>query len=131
MFEGRLTGMPVLGILYPSITLVRAGDPLAAAREFGEVPDIGAVRSSVERKLSPALDRITRKHVRATGCDDEAWYWAAPILLDLSTAPAATEAWFDRRDLDRTWAGAEDDEPESEPKSPLEGTHRSRLAQSF
>ena len=113
MSAGRLTGMPVLGILYPSITLVRAGDPHAAAREFGEVPDLRAVRASVERKLSPALDRITRKHVRATGRDDEAWYWAAPILLDLDAAGAATEKWLGRRDLDRTWASSGDDEPDS------------------
>ena len=35
--EGRLTGMPVLSILYPSTTLARMGDPLAKTRDGSRV----------------------------------------------------------------------------------------------
>src|SRR5699024_10693692 len=32
--EGRNTGMPVLGLMYPSVALARAGDPLTVAAEL-------------------------------------------------------------------------------------------------
>ncbi|WP_207021457.1 helicase-related protein [Phycicoccus sp. DTK01] len=80
--EGRLTGMPVLGLLYPSAALAEAGDPLEIARGGAHTLPldrgsyVGAVRERVERLLEDLPPGSE------TGVDDDSWYWAAPRLLD-------------------------------------------------
>ena len=39
------------------------------------------------------------------GGEDESWYWAAPILLDLKRHSAATRQWFDQANLASKWQG--------------------------
>ena len=80
--DGRLTGMPVLGILYPSVALSRAGDPLDVARSLG-VPlpiSIDVLESEVTRRVEQLL--TTLPPGPQDGPEDEAWYWAAAPLLD-------------------------------------------------
>ncbi|MEV6872227.1 helicase-related protein [Amycolatopsis sp. NPDC051128] len=80
---GRLTGMPVLALLYASSTLARLGDPLRAAQHLGlPLPLPGAalrdaVRAEVVRVLDDLPDGNPDQAV------DQRWYWAAPFLLDL------------------------------------------------
>ena len=104
----RLTGMPVLGILYPSPSLVELGDPVP-------VPEGGATLTATvaraQARLEPLLRRLTEPY-RAREREDESWYWAAPILLDLETYGESTKDWFDRWDLPRVWNGAQEDEDE-------------------
>lgn len=110
--DERLTGMPVLGMLYPSATLARACDPLALLGEDeGEgLPAVAAILERAQRKVQTLLDGLD---VSATGPggsdagqDDETWYWAAPILLDLRHDRAATLEWLGRPDLAAQWSGA-------------------------
>jgi hypothetical protein len=105
--EGRNTGMPVLGILYPCITFAELVDPLAIAREYqGDgVPSLDALFSEARRRIGPALARIT-EGAPASGDEDESWYWAAPLLLDRRHHALASRHWFGRRDLAEIWAGA-------------------------
>jgi hypothetical protein len=90
--EGRLTGMPVLSLLYPSTTLARIGDPLAKPRD-GSCPSLQAVLKNVTEEIGKALAPLMASS-RRTGPEDEAWYWAAPIMLDRLHDREATEAWF-------------------------------------
>ena len=90
--EGRLTGMPVLSILYPSTTLARMGDPLAKTRDGSRV-SLDVVLKNVTEQIGEALAPLTANS-RRTGPEDEAWYWAAPIVLDRQHDREATEAWF-------------------------------------
>jgi Helicase conserved C-terminal domain len=90
--EGRLTGLPVLSLLYPSITLARMGDPLAKTRD-GSFASLDAVLKNVTEEIGKALAPLTASS-RRTGPEDEAWYWAAPIMLDRQHNREATEAWF-------------------------------------
>lgn len=78
----RLTGMPVLGLLYPSVALARVGDPLAAARELGTTFPIDReqLETHVASGIQALLDALPT--TVESGPADEAWYWAAPILLD-------------------------------------------------
>jgi hypothetical protein len=46
------------------------------------------------------------------GPEDEAWYWAAPILLDLRLDRAGTQQWLGQRSLPTSWTGDEQDEEE-------------------
>ena len=104
----RLTGMPVLGILYPSPSLVELGDPVPVAEGEATLADaVGRARA----RLEPLLDRLTEPYLNAER-EDESWYWAAPILLDLEWYGESTKEWFSRSDLPRVWNGAQEDEDE-------------------
>lgn len=83
--EGRLNGMPLLALLYPSLVLARAGDPLEIARELRQLP---ANRTDV---LTLARERIEQllTHLppgEPGNTPDQRWYWAAPFLLDRTLA---------------------------------------------
>lgn len=107
--EGRLTGMPVLGLLYPSTTLAHKCDPLAAVRELAG-PE-GA--PTLDDVLEWARGRVERLLEEAglwgseSGGGNDAWYWAAPILLDLRLDREATLGWLRDPDLAATWSGEE------------------------
>ncbi|MEX0887112.1 MAG: hypothetical protein WD009_11805, partial [Phycisphaeraceae bacterium] len=111
--QGRLAGMPVLAMLYPSPALARMGDALAISQELGadEPPEADAVLAQVRRRLTDPLARLARQHAQPTsGREDEAWYWAAPLLLDLQHDPEATRSWWADPTLASTWSdGAGDD----------------------
>lgn len=81
--DGRLSGMPVLGLLYPSRALAELGDPLTVARDLrASLPiDRDTLHDVVHGKVQAALERLP------SGSPDGslppgAWYWAAPMLLD-------------------------------------------------
>lgn len=104
----RLTGMPVLGILYPSPSLVELADPVPVLE--GEAT-LAAVVSRARERLEPLVGKLTEPYLRGER-EDESWYWAAPILLDLMRYRESTKNWFDRRDLSSIWNGAQQDEEE-------------------
>lgn len=105
--EGRLTGMPVLGLLCPSAVLARLGDPrrvATVARADGQLTLddlLQRVQNRVAVELAPFV-----ANAPSDGPVDEAWYWAAPILMDLAGDPAA-QAFWDARDLAYWWAHVE------------------------
>ena len=101
----RLSGMPVLGILYPSPSLAEFGDPVAAAtRKL-------ALEEAVDRakaRIEPELAKITEPYLESESArEDESWYWAAPLILDLERHRDSTECWFSRKDLATRWNVAE------------------------
>lgn len=103
----KLTGMGVIPLLYPSLTLAIGIDPLSfrrgssgndlssAASVFGETRDI------VRRLLQPVLERYGRR----AGPFDRRWYWAGPCLLDEDHATTVLRWWQDADDA--VWAGDE------------------------
>ena len=102
----RLTGMPVLGILYPSPSLVELGDPVPVPQGGTTLEEaVACARARLERPLG----RITEPYLNVLR-RDESWYWAAPILLDLERYGESTREWFARRDLARRWSDAVDDD---------------------
>lgn len=103
--QERLTGMPVLGILYPSPTLAELGDPVAVAADGLTLGDLLA---RVRARLDPLLGKLTGPYLQAER-EDESWYWAAPILLDLARDSKSTREWFGQKDLPGLWSGADDD----------------------
>ncbi|MDQ3818009.1 MAG: hypothetical protein M3362_09985 [Acidobacteriota bacterium] len=116
--DGRLTGMPVLGLLYPCITLARECDPLRIAienREAGETPVSSEVVEKVRSRIEQLLAKLTLKGTR--GPEDEAWYWAAPILLDLQFDKKATREWLMQIGLAEVWSGESGTEEEDGERS--------------
>jgi hypothetical protein len=105
---GRVTGMPVLGLQYPSFVLALDADPLAWAGDNAAPDTLLTLREVLDRArdvCQPLLDEITRT-APADGPEDQRWYWAAPILLDLERDQASTRAWFGQANLAAKWRGA-------------------------
>lgn len=113
--EGRLTGMPVLAMLYPCITLAELVDPLQIAREQGvdQRLSIEDVLAEAQRRIEPALARITER-ASESGEEDESWYWAAPFLLDRHHHSSELRRWIRRPEIADQWAGEETDTEEDE-----------------
>ncbi|MDT0634888.1 helicase-related protein [Spectribacter hydrogenooxidans] len=102
--EGRLTGLPLFALLYPSHVLARSGAEAlhAAARRTGDdPPELETVLAHAEASIRALLppDAMRSKE----GRPDEAWYWVSPILLDLMDDAPSAEAWWNRRNLAHEW----------------------------
>jgi hypothetical protein len=80
--EDRLTAMSSFTLLYPSVTLAEAVDPLAVARNLGSSASAEAVLETVKGEIARLLEPILIKYGTDSAREDESWYWAAPILLD-------------------------------------------------
>jgi hypothetical protein len=119
----RLTGMPVLGMLYPSPMLARACDPLApGATEDGRLPSLTELVDRARAAVAELLSRVDRElrgkafESSSDTAPDESWYWAAPILFDLLDNPIPSREWLRRDDCAQRWSGEtsgleEDGEP--------------------
>jgi hypothetical protein len=101
--KGRLTGMPVLAMMYPSPALARLGDPLRIAAELGAgdcLPPFG----DVLRRVMDAIEGVLREFpADEDGREDESWYWAAPLLLDERLGQAG---WINREEVVEAWTPA-------------------------
>lgn len=82
--NGRLSGMPVVALIYPCVTLAEAGDPLTIARELGVgLPvDRERLRETVRSRVAELLESLPEGGAANDGAADQSWYWAAPVLLD-------------------------------------------------
>jgi hypothetical protein len=106
--KGRPTGMPALALIYPCKTLADRFDPLALAApslQSGVTRTLPDLLGQIAAQMSALLAPIVGSRAEGGGPVDEAWYWAAPLLLDLATDREATVRWFAQPDLDRRWAG--------------------------
>lgn len=113
--DKRLTGMPVLGIIYPSITLARACDPLRMASQ--PLPSIKEVVKKARIEIERCLLPLTASSPNY-GLEDEDWYWAAPILLDMYYYRGSVSKLLRGKGLASVWAGEEvyeDEEIDEEP----------------
>lgn len=116
--DGRLSGMAVLGILYPCLTLAHACDPLAATMELRQhgVPVLDEVRARLRHQIETRLQPILR-NAKSSGPEDQSWYWAAPILLDLHHYPKPARSWLEQPTLTQTWAGEDSEDDAAEDRS--------------
>lgn len=116
--QRRLTGMPVLALVYPSTVLAEIGDPLRRLHgqtPLNALPTLSTILREVEQEIETRLAPIVARYAMFETVDD-AWYWAAPLLLDLE-ATEQNRAWLQRSSLAVAWAGQvqekEDDGEES------------------
>jgi hypothetical protein len=107
---GRSTGMPVLGLVYPSFALALVADPLELRRERaligGELPTYD---DAVKWASARVAEQIGALPATAGDRVDKRWYWAAPILLDAERDRDATIAWLDRAGLADIWSEGKGD----------------------
>jgi hypothetical protein len=115
--EDRPTGMPALGLLYPSALLASYLDPLAIALDQGrgEPVELDEIRRHVSERIRRLVERLTADSP-SEGPIDQRWYWAAPVLLDASHQKDAI-AWIAASDgLAGLYAEEEQDEDEPDAK---------------
>jgi len=107
----RLTGMPVLGLLYPCFFLAQQFDPLRymCEQHAGSRLEAADVLGLIEMDVSESLESLV-KDAPNVGPEDEAWYWAAPILLDEKANPDAARRWWADESLATKWLGAEEED---------------------
>ena len=101
--DERLTGLPVLALLYPCITLAREVDPLRIARQLttpGSVCPLDSLLTEARTIISRIMEPVMAQMNPVTGPVDERWYWAALLLLD-RTIDQVRE-WLDC-DGDQRW----------------------------
>jgi hypothetical protein len=110
----RLAGMPVLGLLYPSLALVEELDPLTIARECGangSIPTLAAVLEKATERADALLQDVFTSFSRSAfnpsdaGPADENWYWAAPILIDRQRRSGEVHSWLNNPATPAAWAG--------------------------
>jgi hypothetical protein len=108
--DGRLTGLPLLLLVYPCLTFARDCDPRDLAR--GARLTAAEVRSQLAARISGLIEKLGIVRDAGSSTDDR-WYWLAPMLLDFAEFPDAAQTWWERTDLAKAWAGIEaDDEDE-------------------
>lgn len=92
--------------MYPSFFLAQQFDPLRYMCERPAGSSLGAaeVLNLIEIGVSKAIEELVQD-APDSGPEDEAWYWAAPILLDEKADPAARQWWKDQS-LAIKWSGA-------------------------
>ncbi len=100
----RLTGMPLLLLVYPCLTFARHCDPRDLAR--GRSLTASDARLELAARLREMVERLGIAY-ETGGNADERWYWLAPMLLDFAEFPAAAQTWWERTELAQIWAGAE------------------------
>lgn len=111
--KDRPTGMPVLALMYPSISLARRYDPLNLARKYGngESATLKQMQRIILEDISKGLKALAMPTEESRV--DEQWYWAAPILLDGHHDPKATQEWFRQDDLEGQWTGEDSSEDDA------------------
>jgi hypothetical protein len=114
--DGRLTGMPVVALMYPSIALADVGDPLhfeLSSVAGTRLPTYDEMIARVTETLTPMIESLTTG-APTQGNVDEAWYWAAPLLLDLERHAGPARAWLSRADAAAAWIGEDTQRDEDE-----------------
>ena len=109
--DGRLTGMSVLVLLYPSSVLAELGDPrrhgASDGSRLGRDELLAAVQHEVRERLRPLVQGAPGE-----GPVDVSWYWAAPILLDLAGSETAHGFWA-QPELEHRWTTVEEESENS------------------
>jgi hypothetical protein len=114
--DNRLTGMPILTLLYPSYTLATCVDPQRilgkSYSETKQIPSKDAVFKHVQSQMDSLIATL-RKYEQESVTEDEVWYWAAPILLDFVRDQEKTLSWWKREQLATIWQLGEEDQSDA------------------
>ncbi|MCX5829132.1 MAG: helicase-related protein [Deltaproteobacteria bacterium] len=119
--DERLTGMPLLGLLYPCTTLAKECDPLLYDKS-DDLPSLVEVLDWAQRIIKQLLANI-QSGDESAGPEDETWYWAAPILLDLRFDADLSRKWLFSPDLAVIWSDGTHDQQEGEEDETVWSAH--------
>ncbi len=106
--EDRLTGMPVLCLVYPCLTLAEKLDPLQLSIDLAQpdMPERQAVLEAARKKIRQLFHEATASQsIPKEGRPDEGWYWAALAILDRHFQTDELEGWLSTADESLGWRG--------------------------
>lgn len=111
--KGRLVGMPVFALVYPSPALAELADPLELAIRHAS-NDRGALDLASVRRIARDLanEALAPLVAGRDGPPDLRWYWAAPLLLD-DCADNGSITWLERWNAAASWTGSDASETSS------------------
>ena len=101
--DGRLTGMPVLTLLYPCVGLARLIDPLDLAVRKGHPLARDELRAGIRERIGEQISQTVFDD-NPDGSEDQHWYWATLAKLDSASADELA-AWCTARG-DQGWLAA-------------------------
>lgn len=107
--DNRLTGMPVLGLVYPSAALAEATDPLNLSKDLLEAsnpPDLCEIFAAARQRVATLIEALPSDDTAEDSLSEE-WYWAAPILMDALVRPDEVRDWFEQEALASKWSGVD------------------------
>jgi hypothetical protein len=108
MDGNRPGSMSLLTLLYPSATLANEFDPAVLGAVARSGSQDGQATPTLRRILTPARRRMAELLSALApgppdGPVDQAWYWAAPVLLDAHFHRKPTEAWLEAAATPAQW----------------------------
>lgn len=110
--DNRLTGMPVLGVIYPAKALGEACDPLAMAeteKQAGRsLPTLADALTIAKARVESMLASLPVAPAQGNTVDED-WYWAAPLLFDLVADSKGTFQWLEQENLADQWSSTTKD----------------------
>lgn len=120
---GQPAAMSAFGLLYPSFVLARELDPITVLQGDASISQKG-LKKILTDIVTDRLDELP--DAPSEGRVDESWYWAAPMLMDLSDDAAL---WMRHKRLYlHSWLGGEQeggaDDPDSSFREHIELAHR-------
>ena len=129
--KGRLTGMKVLGLLYPSAALAQLGDPLSRASAGGQTLDREQLLAGVQEDLTALLQPWTDR-APTSGNEDEDWYWVAPLIADLAAEGVLNPIdLFDEHLWAHEWTGGEADDEGTARTDEAKSTFEDHLTEAY
>jgi len=84
--EIKPESMSLLTILYPSVSLMNLFDPMETFNleaDKKKPPALKDVQKTISSNLASELNYLREQYPAEYGAMSSAWYWAAPILLDI------------------------------------------------
>ena len=115
--SGRLVGMPIFCLTYPSWTLATELEPFRIAQSIGEpnTPSMTKVFRGARETVRTLLDEaISDWPSEKTGRVDDRWYWASLAILDWHYNRSLLEAWFEETDDGLRWEHMVEDRAEED-----------------
>lgn len=104
--DDRLSGMSILTLLYPSISLARDIDPLNIAlsiSENGELPSGEKILNTAEDLANKLIKKYLGDIRSREGRIDPRWYWAASALIDLRRYGTRVLDWISEQEEVTAW----------------------------
>lgn len=105
--RGRLTGMSVFPLIYPSLTLAKKIDPLQIALKTSRKSgpgDISYTLNATESIMKDLLAPVLKRFLHQEGRSDERWYWVALAALDWRHYRRPVKEWLGTQNRAFSWA---------------------------
>lgn len=118
--EDRLTGLPLMALLYPSVTLARSFDPLSFHGPWiaeKRLPSIAELIEAMAPAIRKLIGTLLPQKQTASSPEDESWYWLTPILMDMASDEIRTRDWWGQDDLAFEWSSREENAQDEEDTS--------------